>query len=256
MIYNKQARRDEIVEQIPGYFDDAPSRVLAFINLCVYPQKFEVAYMNLREHKRISATTYDVLKGAITGLLVLGNRQHKDSRRSVDEYVIDFIDFIRNDRVGDPVKFLLSMKRYLPRYLFIKGLQVAFGLDWRRLVADALDLKKLPKATNYHSMCTNTYVRNLLRAYVVYKNYKEPHDEGFEAGVNDVNSLLRDTYGFKTALSEEKMIALFQALCGHLPNWSYNIRRKASWAIDTSQDARDIIERQFSEYKSKQVQGV
>jgi hypothetical protein len=256
MIYNNQEKRNEIVQQMPDYFSASTSKVLAFINLCVYPQKFEVAYHNLREQPRISATTYDVLKGAITGLLVLANRQHKESRMSVDEYVIDFIEFIRKDTKGDPVKFLLSMKRYMPRYLFIKGLSVSFGVDWRRLVADALDLKKLPKATNYHSICTNLYVRNLLRAYVVYKNYKETHDEGYEQGVNDVETLLKQTYAFKTALPPEKMVALFQALCSYLPNWSYAVRRKVAWAIDTSQDGRAIIERQFTDYRSRQIQGV
>lgn len=256
MHYNNQRKRDKLIEKMPDYFEKAPSKVLAFINLCVYPHKFEVAYHNLREHPRISATTYDVLKGAITGLLVLANRQHKESRASVDEYVLDFIEFIRQDKRPDPVRFLLSMKMYLPRYMFVKGLSVAFGVDWRKLVGDALNLNRLPKVENYHSLCTNIYVRNLLRAYVVYKNYRDPHDDDYREGENDVTTLLKKTYEYKTALEPEQMVALFQALQESLPSWSYTIRRKAAWAIDTSQDGWSILNRQFTPFKNQQVQGV
>ena len=137
--YNNQYKRDALLEKMPNYFEGQPSPVLAFINLCIFPHKFELVFSNLREQERITKTTYACMKGVIIGLLVLINRQHKDSSFSVDEYVIDFIEFIRNDRVGDPVKFLLSMRHYMVRYMFLKGLQVSFGVDWRRFIADALD---------------------------------------------------------------------------------------------------------------------
>lgn len=199
--------------------------------------------------------TYDALKGAILGLLVLVKRKHKDAVASVDNYVLDFISFIRNDTKDDPIKFLLSMRAYMLRYMFLKGLQVAFGIDWKPLVTDALELKRAPLLKNYHSLCTNKYVRNLLRVYVIWKNYRDVHDEGYIAGVNDTNSLLDKASVYKTSLVREQLVSLLEALKENLPSWNYSVRKRAAYAIDTSCDGWEIINRQFTEFRYKQTQG-
>ena len=253
-MYHKQPAREELLKKMPDYFSQH-SKVLAFVNLAIYPHKFEVVFKHIRELPRISSDTYNALKGTVTALMVMSKRQHKESSLSVDEYVLDFIQFIRSDNKGDPTKFLLSMRRYMPRYMFLKGLAVAFNVDWRRLVADALDLKELPQATNYHTMFTNRYTRNLLWVYIVWKNFKESHEEGFEQGVNDIVTLLAQANSHKSSLGEIKQQALFNALMGALPSWSYSTRRKASWAIDTCQDGTSMVNRQFTDWKYKQVAG-
>lgn len=255
MHYLNQYKREELTKKNPDIFANAPSRVLAFINLCIYPYKFEMIYQSVKTQERISEKTFDCIKGVITGLLVLVHRKHKDVHVSVDEYVIDFIKFIKSDSVGDPVKFLLSMKAYMLRFMFLRGLQVSFGIDWRQMVTEALELKKAPTSSSFHTIFTNTYVRNLLRVYVVWKNYREQHDPDYEAGVNDLNTLLDNAAKFKTSLEREKLVFLFEYLQANLPSWSYTVRRKASWAIDTAQDGYAMINRQFTDYKYKQVQG-
>lgn len=255
MHYNNYQARLEIYQKSPWLFDDAPSKVLAFINLCVYPYKFEVVYNTLRTQPRISANIYDCVKGTITGLLVLTNRQHKESQMSVDNYVIDFITFIRSDKKDDPVRFLLSMRRYMPRFMFFVGLQVAFGIDWRTLVYDLLELQNKPQCKSYHSVFTNRYGRSLLHAYIIWKQYREPHDEDYEAGVNDVLTLLDKFANMKTNIGRESLQLLFEGLQANLPSWNAGVRAKAAWAIDSAQDGLTIINRQFTDFKYKQVQG-
>lgn len=253
MHYNNYPKRLLIQEKNPSIFERSPSRVLSFINLCIYPHTFETVYRSIRSDKRITIKTYDCLKGVIIGLLVLSNRKHKDSYVSVDTYVIDFVNFIKSDTKEDPIRFLLSMRVYMPRYLFLRGLQIAFSIDWRSLVTDALELKIAPRSKSYHSLCTNKYVRNLLRVYVVWKNYRDVHDEGYELGVNDVNTLLDKAAAHKTSLDRVSLVALLESLKESLPSWGYSVRRKAAYAIDTSADGWAIINRQPSEWRYRQM---
>lgn len=253
--YNNQTKRDLLMEQMPDLFVKAKSPVMSFINLCLYPYKFEVTFTAVKTQTRLSSITYGTLKAAIAGLLVLANRQHKESSQSIDLYVIDFIEFIRGDKKNDPTRFLLSMRRYMPRYLLLKGLQHSFGIDWRTLITEALELKSAPTAVNYHTILTNIYVRNLVRVYVVWKNYLDQHEDGYELGTNDVNTLLDKAALFKTALTREKLVALFESLQANLPSWSYSVRRRAAWAIDTSFDGMQIIERQMTPFKYKNTCG-
>jgi len=253
--YNNQPKRVELMKQIPGIFERSPSKVLSFINLCIYPHQFEVVYQSIRRQERISMKTYDALKGVIIGLTVLVKRKHKDTLASVDNYVLDFIGFIRSDKTDDPIKFLLSMRAYMLRYMFLKGLQVAFGIDWKALVTDALELRRTPMSRNYHSLCTNVYVRNLLRVYVIWKNYRETYEEDYVAGVNDTNTLLDKAAEFKTSLDREQLVSLLEALKENLPSWNYSVRKRAAYAIDTCCDGWEIINRQFTDFRYKQVQG-
>jgi hypothetical protein len=245
MHFNNQFARDHLLMHMPDYFDNAISKVLAFVNLCIYPHKFEVVYDSIKNHSRISNLVFDCLKGTIRALLVITHRHHAECNRSIDEYVVDFVEFIKNDKSNDPIKFLLTMRFYMPRYQFAKGLKVAFGIDWRVLVTELLGLEKPPNPQTYHSLCTNNYLRNLLRTYVVYKNYKDTHEDGYKQGENDVVTLLRQTYAYSTALPSEQLDALFFGLCSNLPSWSYDVRRKAAYAIDTAQDGYYIINRPY-----------
>jgi len=253
--YNNLMKREALVNKMPDIFNRTPSKVLSFINLCIYPQDFSVLYHSVRTQERLSMPTYEALKGALIGLIVLSKRKHRDTILSVDNYIIDFISFIRNDSVGDPVKFLLSMKAYMLRFMFAKGLQVAFGLDWRKLILESLDLRSAPNPKSYHSLFTNIYIRNLLRVYVIWKNYRDIHEEEYEAGVNDINTLLDKAASHKTSLSREQLVALFETLKENLPSWRYATRKQAAYAIDTCQDGWAIVNRQFSDFRYKQTQG-
>jgi hypothetical protein len=256
MHYNNKEKRDELQQAMPQYMYSQKSKVLGFINLCIHPHRFETVYSSVRSAVTITNKTYACVQGTVQGLLVLVNRQHRYSLTCIDAYTPDFIDFIRNDTVGDPVKFLLSMRAYMYRYMFLKGLRVAFGINWRVLVFNALELPELPKShTSYHSLLTNKYVRNLLRAYVVYKNYRTPDDPEYELGVNDVVTLLDKAALAKTSYPRHKVVALFEVLCESLPCLTYSIRRKAAFAIDTCNDAWEQIHYQFNDIRYKNTQG-
>lgn len=185
------------------------------------------------------------------GLIVLVSRKHKDSEIAVDEYIIDFIKFIRSDTVGDPEKFLLSMRRYMFRFMFIVGLRVAFGIDWRDFVSEILELKKKPQINTYHYLFVNVYIRNLLQAYSVWKYYKAPGDEGYVLGVNDLATLAQAQANLKTSLGLEKLTALIEALQQTLPSWNHNIRKQAAWHIDTCHQGIYLRERQYSEKQQR-----
>jgi hypothetical protein len=255
MPYNKEPKRQELLRLMPWLFDDCESKVLQFINLCIYPQKFELLYDTLRTQDRISADNYESVKGTITGLLVLTHRQHAESKISVDAYVIDFIRFIRSDKKPDPVRFLLSMRVYFPRFLLAVGLQTSFGVDWRTLVTEVLSLENKPQLKSYHSLFGNKYLRTLVHAYIVWKNYRDTHDPDYEEGTNDLLTLLDKYSKLKTNDGRESTQALFEALQSNLPSWSVDARKKAAWAIDSAQDGYEMINRQFSDWKYKQVQG-
>lgn len=247
--FNNYERRQEIVEQNPGIFERSPSRVLSFVNLCIYPQKFEVVYDSIRKNRRLTTAAYGAVKGTILALLTLAKRRGIFSHVSVDHYVVDYISFIKNDSKSDPVKFLLNMKAYLYRYLLIRGLYVSFGLDWRELVAKALELKTLPSSATYHYLLTNRYVRNLLFAYVVWKFYYDSHEEGYEAGVNDVVTLLTKQAQYKKCISYEALVAIFDQLQSSLPSYNKSVRNRAAWAIDRALDGWYIVNKQMHEWK-------
>jgi len=253
--YNNEPARRKLLAETPWLFDDCESKVLSFINLCIYPQKFELLYNTLRNQPRISANDYESVKGAITGMLVMNNRQHRESMLSVDNYVIDFIKFIRSDPKDDPVRFLLSMRRYFPRFLFAIGINVAFGLDWKTVVTDCLDLSQKPNPGTYHGVLCHRYLRNLLYAYIIWKTYREPHDPDYKLGENDLLTLFDKYTKLKTCLGRETLQSLYTYLSESLPSWNVGVRQKAAWAIDSAQDGYAMVNRQFTDWKYKQVQG-
>lgn len=255
MHYNNQQARENLLAKMPWLFDDSQSKVLSFVNLCIYPHKFELLWHTLRTQERITEASYNAVKGVICALMVMNNRMHKEKDISVDAYVIDFIKIIRSCTDDNPVKFLLSMRAYMVRFMFIVGLRVAFGVDWRELVYQVLELKNKPQNRSYHSLFTNLYIRTLLHAYICWKNYREPHDPDYESGTNDILTLLENYSKLKKNLGYESTLKLFEALQSGLPSWSVDSRRKAAWAIDSAQDGFSMINRQFTDWKYKQVQG-
>lgn len=255
MWYNNYGKRELIYQQNPDLMDKTESKVMSFINLCIYPYKWELVYDRLRSCERISSETYAATKGAIAGLLVLTNRMHRDYQISVDAYILDFIALVRSDKQGSPMKFLLNMRRYMPRFLFVVGLRIAFGVDWRQLVYDVLKLRSKPQSKTYHSVFCNPYLRKLLHAYVIWKQFRESHDDDYKEGVNDIKTLVDKYSALATNADRETTELLLDALMHSLPSWSVATRTKAAWAIDSAQDGYSMINRQFSDFRYKQVQG-
>lgn len=253
--YNRHERRRKIIDQSPTMFDKKEGRMLAFVNVSIHPYKFEVIYDNIRNKGELAMYQYTSLKGVLLSLLTQVKRNHASSLVSIDSYIIDFIELIKASKDDDPNKFLMSMKRYMPRFLFIVGLRTAFGLDWKDLVTEALYLKQKPEPNTLHGLFCNHYLRNLLFAYCIWKQYREPFDEEYEQGKNDLLTLLDSYSKLKTALGRDELEALFFCLQKSLPSYNLNVRRRARYMIDTAQDAFHLQFLQFNDPMFKKTQG-
>lgn len=253
--YLNLPKRNKLLEQKEqkGYeFPKHEHRVIEFVNLSIHPYDWAQVYESIRRHERISARNWECVKGVILALLVLTKRKNRESVRSTDAYIIDFIELMRSDKQGDPEKFLLNMRFYFPRFQFVIGLQVAFGIDWRQLVTNTLELKVKPQPKTYGSLFVNRYLRSLLYAYIVWKNYRLPGDEGYELGVNDTNALLDEYAKRAYAISREVLQRLFVSLQESLPSYAYNARRQGAYAIDNAIDGWQNISYNYNEFNSKQ----
>ena len=218
--------------------------ILSFVNLCIYPYDFATIYHRIQERDQIQFNDYEALKGAITALLVLIKRKNRNNNAAVDIFVVDFVNYIRSDtKTRDPLKFLMSINRYLPRYLCVSGLNYAFGIDWKTLVVETLDLNRSLEYSSYHSLFTNLYIRSLMMTFVAWKNFRYSHEEGYEYGVNDIDTLLTKAASYKKSLSRDKIEKLFDRLLKVLPSWNVQTRRKVGWSVDTMQDGWYIINR-------------
>jgi hypothetical protein len=240
MHFNSKTVRDELLKKMPNDFDLTKHKVLSFINLCIYPLRWEHVYDRIRNQQAITQTTYDGLKGAIAGMLVLCKRKNRFYHNIVDETVVDWCTYIRMDKKPNPERFLLNWCHYMNKYLFAKGLQVAFNVDWRIIVFDALTLKKLPKPQTYNSLFTNPYLKELIGCFVIYKRFREKHDEEYEEGKNDLLSLYNKQKA-KSKLKPEQFDALYDTLVKSLPSWNTAVRKKASFAIEHCLDGYYLI---------------
>lgn len=229
-------------------------KVIAFVNLAIHPYDWNQVYESIRRKETINDRNWECVKGVILALLVLTKRRNNESLRAVDCYIIDFIELIRSDRQGDPEKFLLNMRFYMPRFLFVVGLQVAFGLDWRELVTTTLNLRAKPQPKTYGSLFVNKYLRTLLYAYICWKNYYQAGDDGYVLGVNDTNALLDEYAKRAYTVSREVLQLLFVRLQEELPSYSRNIRRQSSYAIDNSIDGWQNINKSYNNYSNKHKQ--
>lgn len=247
-------QRNELLKEkeAKGYeFPKHEHKVVAFVNLAIHPYDWNQIYESVRKRERVSEKNWLCLKGVILALLVLTKRRNHDSMKTVDAYIVDFIELIRSDRQGDPEKFLLNMRFYFPRFQFVIGLQVAFGIDWREFVTNTLELKTKPQPKTYGSLFVNKYLRSLLYAYIIWKNYKQSDEDGFILGTNDVNALLDEYSQRAYAISREVLQRLFVRLQESLPSYSYTIRRQASYAVDNAIDGWQNITYNYNEFNKK-----
>jgi hypothetical protein len=245
MHFNSKPVRDELLQKMPNHFDFNKHKVLSFINLCIYPMRWEQIYERIRNQTIITPATYDGLKGAIAGMLVVCKRKGRFYQNIVDETVVDWCTYIRMDKKPEPERFLLNWCHYMNRYLFAKGLQVAFNIDWRIVVFDALALKKLPKPKTYNSLFTNQYLKELIKCFIIYKRFREKQDEDYEEGKNDLLSLYNQQKD-KSILKPEQFDALYDTLVKSLPSWNTDVRKKASFAIEHCLDGYYIINVPFN----------
>lgn len=253
--YNNCRAREALLikKEAKGYvYPEKEHAVLAFVNLSIAPYNWEQIYESVRKKERVSERNWECLKGVILAMLVLTKRRNKSSVHATDAYIIDFIELIRSDRQGDAEKFLLNMRFYFPRFQFVVGLQAAFGLDWRELVTNTLELRNKPQPKTYGSLFVNKYLRSLMYAYIVWKHYLSPDEAGYEAGVNDINTLLDEYAKRAYAISREVLQRLFVRLQESLPSYAYNVRRQASYAIDNGIDGWQNIQYNYNEFSSKQ----
>lgn len=251
MHYNNQVKRDMLEARDPHIFTNSKSRVFTFINLCIHPLTFDALYAKIRSGAPLTSREYGAVKGVLMGLIVLVNRKHSKSYISVDAYTPDFIDFIRTDRTNDPVRFLLSMKVYMYRFMLIVGLRVAFGIDWKKFVTDVLDLPREPRCRTYHALLTHTLVRNLCKVYAIWKNYRNPAEEGYVAGENDIGTLIDKCAESKKSLPSSDLYLLFWALNSELPSSSLTYRKRAAYAIDTAQEGFAIMTTEYTDWKTR-----
>lgn len=249
MHYNNLIKRQEILEKYPGTFANNCKGILPFVNLCIFPYDFATIYHRIQQREQIQYNDYEALKGAITALLVLIKRKNKNNNAAVDIFVVDFVSYIRSDtKTKDPLKFLMSMNRYLPRYLCVSGLKYSFGLDWRELVESTLDLNRSLSYSSYHSLFTNLYIRSLMMTFVAWKNFRYSHEDGYEYGVNDIDTLLDKAAAYKKSIKRDRIELLFERLIKELPSWNVDVRRKVGWCIDTMQDGWYVTNRQISDW--------
>lgn len=244
MHYKPHPERQRLLElkERSGYkFPEKENRVLAFVNLAIHPYDFNQVYTSIRKDEVIGLNNWEAIKGVVMAMLVLAKRRSEESYKAVDAYTVDFIELIKSDRQGNASVFLLNMRWYMPRFLFVVGLQVSFGIDWKETVTNVLELKKKPQPTTYGSLFVNRYLRSFLYAYIVFKNYKQPGDEGYELGTNDINTLLDYNAKFAYAISRDVLVRLTTHLQEQLPAYSYEVRRKACYCIDNALDGYYIL---------------
>jgi hypothetical protein len=255
--YHNHYQREEILKEkiSKGYrFPEHEHKLVAFVNLAIAPYDWNQIYNSVRAKERITEKNWLALKGVILAMLVVTKRRNRESVKTTDAYIVDFIELIRSDKQGDPEKFLLNMRFYFARFLFVVGLQVAFGLDWREIVTNTLKLKNKPQPKTYGSLFANKYVRNLLYAYICWKNYRGADEDGYELGVNDVNTLLDEYSKRAHTISREVLQLLFVSLQENLPSYSYATRRQASYAIDNAMDGWQNLQYNFKEFNKKHKQ--
>lgn len=252
--YLNQPQREKLKalkEKDGQVFPKHEHKLIAFINSAIYPYDWTQIYVSLRLGERISFSTLEAVKGVIMAMIVVSKRKNENSYKALDEYFISFIELVRSDRQGDPEKFLLNMRWYFPRFLFIVGLKVSFGIDWKELVVETLDLKKKPEPKTYGSLFLNKYLRSLLYSFIVYKNYREAGDDDYVYGKNDINTLL-DFYALKKyAVSREVLQLLLVHLQLLLPSYTYSIRKQSGYAIDNALDGYSQINSPWYENSKK-----
>lgn len=258
MHYNHAYKREQIRQK---YLDkgidlfDTDNIYSVYINLCIHPYKWESVFANIRERPHINQRDYFALLGTIKALLINTKRAKKESTRMSAELAPDFIDFIRNDRVGNPWKFILSMRRYVPRYLIMRGLQ-DFGIDWRDLAFDHMGAKYKPQPKSYHTLFTNLYLRTIVKALGVFAAVREPHDADYECGVNDVASLIKKESNSTKCKSPEILERTYLFLRESLPSWSPQVRGQVTYYLSNLLPVTYLVEKRLYGRQHENIIGV
>jgi hypothetical protein len=239
--YNNLYQREQL-----GLFDnvaeDKRANLLTFVNAAIHPYDFTTIYNRLHEpckQNKMLPEHYAALKGVLLAMLVKKKRKNAWSFQSVDYYVIDFIKLIKVSTL-DAERFLLNMSFYFYRFLFAEGLRVAFGYNYLDIVESALPNERRPNPRSFHYTLCNQWLRTATAAYAVFKQFRQTHDEGFQEGVNDLDTVLAANQ-YKAALGAEAIEKVFYKLMEKLPSASLMQRRKAWFAIDNCQDGWYII---------------
>jgi hypothetical protein len=259
MLYNGQKDRERLMREFEEregrcMFEGVEKRFCVWVNLCLYPHTWEQTYASLRKPGRISFKAWESLGGAIMALFVNCNRCTAFTKEMVGECQPDFVEYIRADRVGDPWKFLLSMRRYLPRYLAIKSLQKV-GIDWRTVAVEQMGAKVKPRLSSYHSLFTNVYVRSILKALVVFRQYRTPGDEDYSLGTNDVASLVAKESASNKCVAFEKLLPVVELLQTTLPSWSVSARGRACFFCSYLLPLHYLTEKQMLPSLERKVLG-
>lgn len=259
MHFNNKAVRDALEKQIEletgvNPFKASPRRFCTYVNLCLHPYTWEQTYYHLRQRKTISLTTWSCLSGAVLALFINLNRKTGETTQTVAEVVPDFVEYIRSDKTNDPWKFLLSMRRYLPRFITVKAL-ARVGLDWRKLSVELMGAYKTPKPATYHTLFTNIYVRSLVKAMVVFRLYRTTGDADYQPGVNDIITLVEKEAKSKKCISAAHLLNLVERLQETLPSWSVSARARACYYCSYLMPLHYLYEKQMLPSLERNVLG-
>lgn len=256
-IYNNQYKRQAIVEQIKAEGGANPfarkQKQEVFISLCVHPFSWESTFHNIRKNKKkITIEDWGVLQGVILGILVLDKKKLRHSHLALEHVTMDFVQFIRENKDDDPWKFILNAKRYIHRYLIIHSL-AQFGIQWKE-AARVAGASRIPNPKTFHSFCTNLYLRNVVLATFVFRNYYTPLDEGYVEGVNDFHSCVLEAMAMnKKCLPYERFNRICLYVNERLPNWSKDVRGKVGYYLSYLLPLHMLVEKQMLDSTSARL---
>jgi hypothetical protein len=235
-------------------FEGTPKSLCVWINLCLFPYTWEQTYASLRKPGRISYRAWENLGGAVMALFVNINRFTPYTPEMVAEVLPDFVEYVRSDRTGDPWKFILSMRRYLPRYIVIKAL-ARVGFNWREVACERMGAKVPSRSTSFHSLFTNLYVRSIVKAMVVFRLYRTPGDPDYLVGTNDVATLVAKESASNKCVSFDKLLATVELLQETLPSWSASARARACFYCSYLMPLHYLTEKQMLPSVERKVLG-
>jgi hypothetical protein len=247
MHYNSAAKRARIEEEyrqkgVELY--DTNAKLAVYINLCIHPYKWEWVYDTIRTRGQIPDKCYYAMLGAIYGVMINIKRAKRESAQVSNEIAPDIIDFIRNDKTNDPWRFILSMRRYLPRYIILRGLST-FGINWREVATEVMGARQEPQPKTYHSLLTNLYVRTLIKALGVFVAVRDENEQEYEYGVNDVATLLARESNSTKCKSKEALENTYFYLREALPSWNCQTRGRVAFYLSNLLPLSYLTEKQL-----------
>jgi hypothetical protein len=244
MYYNNLQARNKIIANMGSNpFETTTTAFSLHISLCLHPHSWETTYYSIRSKARVTEEHWGVLTGVIYALM-LHTRKKARSYETINDVAIDFVEYIRSERKPDPWKFLLNMRAYMSRYMVLKGLASA-GVDWRSVAYELLSAKSLPSAASYHTIFTNKYSRNMVRALGIFKNHRSLGEEDYKLGENDLQTMLERACTSRKTLPIDELECLVVYLMQQLPSWKPSIRSLVSFRVNNLIPIHPIVERQM-----------